>query len=64
MFDALVLAPCDRSAIWLGKALAVLLFLGCAEVVALLTGRRVDVAVSTADRGAVGVRAELRRRGS
>jgi heme exporter protein B len=35
LFDALVLAPCDRSAIWLGKALAVLLFLGCAEVVAL-----------------------------
>jgi heme exporter protein B len=33
--DALVLAPCDRSAIWLGKALAVLAFLGAAEVVAL-----------------------------
>jgi heme exporter protein B len=35
MLDALVLAPCDRSAIWLGKALAVLAFLGAAEVVAL-----------------------------
>ena len=35
MFDALVLAPCDRSAIWLGKALAVLAFLVAAEVVAL-----------------------------
>jgi heme exporter protein B len=35
MFDALILAPCDRSAIWLGKALAVLAFLAAAEVVAL-----------------------------
>ena len=35
MFDALVLAPCDRSAIWLGKTLAVLAFLAAAEVVAL-----------------------------
>jgi heme exporter protein B len=35
MFDALVLAPCDRSAIWLAKALSVLAFLACAEVVAL-----------------------------
>jgi heme exporter protein B len=35
MFDALVLAPCDRSAIWLGKAIAVLSFLVAAEVVAL-----------------------------
>jgi len=35
MFDALVLAPCDRSAIWLGKALAVLGFLVAAELVAL-----------------------------
>jgi heme exporter protein B len=33
--DALVLAPCDRSAIWLGKTLATLAFLGAAEVVAL-----------------------------
>jgi heme exporter protein CcmB len=36
MFDALILTPCDRSAIWLGKALAVLAFLVAAEVVALL----------------------------
>ena len=35
MFDALVLAPCDRSALWLAKALAVLAFLVAAEVVAL-----------------------------
>jgi heme exporter protein B len=35
MFDALVLAPCDRSAIWLGKSIAVFVFLVCAEVVAL-----------------------------
>jgi heme exporter protein B len=35
MFDALVLAPCDRSAIWLGKTLAVLAFLVAAELVAL-----------------------------
>jgi heme exporter protein B len=35
MFDVLVLTPCDRSAIWLGKALAVLAFLVAAEVVAL-----------------------------
>jgi heme exporter protein B len=33
--DGLVLAPCDRSAIWLGKALATLAFLAVAEVVAL-----------------------------
>ena len=33
--DGLVLAPCDRSAIWLGKTLAVLVFLAAAEVVAL-----------------------------
>lgn len=35
MFDGLVLAPCDRSAIWLAKSLATLLFLAIAEVVAL-----------------------------
>jgi len=34
-FDGLVLAPCDRSAIWLAKALATLVFLAAAEVVAL-----------------------------
>jgi heme exporter protein B len=35
LFDALILAPCDRSAIWLGKTLAVLTFLVAAEIVAL-----------------------------
>jgi heme exporter protein B len=35
LMDALVLAPCDRSAIWLAKAVSVLAFLGVAEVVAL-----------------------------
>jgi heme exporter protein B len=35
VFDGLVLAPSDRSAIWLGKALSVLAFLGLAELVAL-----------------------------
>jgi heme exporter protein B len=35
VLDGLVLAPSDRSAIWLGKALSVLVFLGLAEVVAL-----------------------------
>lgn len=33
--DGLVLAPSDRSAIWLGKSLATLAFLAAAEVVAL-----------------------------
>jgi heme exporter protein B len=33
--DALVLAPCDRSAIWLAKSLATLAFLVAAEIVAL-----------------------------
>ena len=59
MMDALVLTPCDRSAIWLGKTLAVLAFLGLAELVALpafaaffsgLDGRTV-VAVVLADIG-------------
>jgi heme exporter protein B len=35
VLDGLVLAPCDRSAIWLAKALASLAFLAAAEVVAL-----------------------------
>ena len=35
VLDGLVLAPCDRSAIWLAKSLGVLVFLGVAEVVAL-----------------------------
>jgi heme exporter protein B len=63
MFDALVLTPCDRSAIWLAKSIAVLAFLGAAEVVALpafaaffhgLTGRTV-AAVALADFGIVAV---------
>ena len=33
--DGLLLAPCDRSAIWLAKGLAVLAFLAVAELVAL-----------------------------
>lgn len=33
--DGLVLAPCDRSAIWLAKSLSSLVFLGVAELVAL-----------------------------
>jgi heme exporter protein B len=35
MFDGLVLAPCDRSAIWLAKSLATFAFLALAEIVAL-----------------------------
>ena len=35
LIDGLVLAPCDRSAIWLAKTLAVLAFLALAELVAL-----------------------------
>ena len=35
VLDGLVLAPCDRSAIWLGKSLATLAFLGVAQIVAL-----------------------------
>jgi heme exporter protein B len=35
VFDGLVLAPCDRSAIWLAKSIATLAFLVAAEVVAL-----------------------------
>lgn len=35
VFDALVMAPCDRSAIWLGKAISVFAFLALAELVAL-----------------------------
>ena len=33
--DALVLAPCDRSAIWVAKGIATLVFLALAEAVAL-----------------------------
>ena len=35
VFDGLILAPCDRSAIWIGKTLATLAFLLAAQVVAL-----------------------------
>lgn len=35
VLDGLVLAPCDRSAIWLGKTLATLAFLLAAQAVAL-----------------------------
>jgi len=59
MFDALILTPVDRSAIWLGKSIAVFAFLVAAEVVALpafaaffhgLDGRTV-AAVALADIG-------------
>jgi heme exporter protein B len=59
LFDALVLTPCDRSAIWLAKSLAVLAFLGVAELVALPAfavffhglGGRTVAAVALADIG-------------
>src|SRR5262249_17640257 len=35
VLDGLVLAPCDRSAIWLGKSIATLSFLVAAQIVAL-----------------------------
>lgn len=35
LMDGLLLSPCDRSAIWLAKSIAVFAFLGLAEVVAL-----------------------------
>ena len=35
LMDGLLLAPCDRSAIWLAKGLATFVFLGAAEAVAL-----------------------------
>ena len=35
VLDGLVLAPCDRSAIWFGKGIAVVAFLALAELVAL-----------------------------
>jgi heme exporter protein B len=63
MFDALILTPVDRSAIWLGKSIAVLGFLVGAEIVALpafaaffhaLDGRTV-AAVALADLGIASV---------
>jgi heme exporter protein B len=59
MFDALILAPVDRSAIWLGKVIAVLAFLVAAEIVAIpafaaffngVSGRTI-AAVALADLG-------------
>jgi heme exporter protein B len=35
LIDGLILAPCDRSAIWLGKTISVVAFLALAEAVAL-----------------------------
>ena len=35
LMDGLLLAPCDRSAIWLAKGIATFVFLGVAEAVAL-----------------------------
>jgi heme exporter protein B len=35
LIDGLLLAPCDRSAIWLAKSISVFAFLGIAELVAL-----------------------------
>lgn len=59
MFDALVLTPADRSAIWLAKAISVLAFLVAAELVALPAfaaffsgiGGRTIAAVALADVG-------------
>jgi heme exporter protein B len=59
LFDALVMAPCDRSAIWLGKAISVFAFLALAELVALpafglfffTVGWRTIAAVALADVG-------------
>jgi heme exporter protein B len=59
VFDALVLAPSDRSAIWLAKAFSVLCFLALAELVALPAfslffhgvGWRTVAAVALADIG-------------
>jgi heme exporter protein B len=49
VIDGLVLAPSDRSAIWLGKALSILAFLLLAEVIALpafgLFFQRVDASL-------------------
>ncbi len=35
LMDALIMAPCDRSAIWVAKAISVFAFLGVAEAIAL-----------------------------
>ena len=61
LIDGLLLAPCDRSAIWLAKSFAVLAFLAAAELVALPAyaiffsgiGRSTVAAVVLADIGIV-----------
>jgi heme exporter protein B len=63
LIDGLLLAPCDRSAIWLAKSLSVLAFLAVAELVALPAyaiffsglGWSTVVAVLLADVGIVAV---------
>jgi heme exporter protein B len=63
LMDALVMAPSDRSAIWVAKSLAVMAFLGVAELVALPAfgvffspvGWRTVVAVALADVGIAAV---------
>jgi len=63
VLDGLVLAPCDRSAIWLAKSLATLAFLVAAQVVALPlyalffhpVGGAMVAAVLLADLGICGV---------
>jgi len=63
LIDGLLLAPCDRSAIWLAKSASVLAFLGIAELVALpayaaffsAIGWSTVVAVLLADIGIVAV---------
>jgi heme exporter protein B len=53
--DGLVLAPSDRSAIWLGKSLATLAFLGAAELVALPAFVVVFAPLDLAASGGVGL---------
>jgi heme exporter protein B len=63
VLDGLVLAPCDRSAIWLGKGIGVVAFLALAELVALPAfalffgpvGWELIVAVALADIGLAAV---------
>jgi heme exporter protein B len=63
LIDGLLLAPCDRSAIWLAKSISVLAFLGVAELVALPAyaiffsgvGWSTVAAVALADLGIVAV---------
>jgi len=53
VLDGLVLAPCDRSAIWLAKGIATLAFLAAAEVVALPVFALFFHGISAATVGAV-----------